>query len=73
MMDDLDAETEGMDDFFEGEDLTSREGVDHVICSVLVPLAIEAALGHIPGTTAEQFLTDMEGAVPVFDDESTAA
>lgn len=69
LMDDLEAETEGMEDFFEGEDLTSRDGVDHVICSVLVPLAIEVVLGEVEGATTEQFLIDIEGAVPTPDDQ----
>ena len=70
VMDDLEAETEGMEGIFEGEDLASREGVDHVICSVLVPLAIEVALGEVPGVTTEEFLSDMETAEPSLDGEA---
>ena len=64
IMADIDLEVEGLEDLFEGEDLQSRDGVDHVICSVLIPLAMEAALGEIPERTAEGFLTDMEASVP---------
>ena len=64
IMDDIDLEVDGIEDLFEGEDLESRDGVDHVICSVLIPLAMEAALGEIPNRTAEEFLADMEASFP---------
>ena len=69
VMDDIEMETEGMEDFFTDEELTSREGIDHVICSVLVPLAMDMVLGEVPGRTPEEFLSELENAVPGFDVE----
>ena len=69
LMDTLEEEVEGMEEFFKDEDLSSREGIDHVICSVLVPFAMDVALGNMPGTSAEEFLSDMELAIPKTDDE----
>jgi hypothetical protein len=67
-LDTLEEEVEGMEEFFKDEDLTSREGINHVICSVLVPLAMDIALGNMPKTTADEFLEDMEQAIPRADD-----
>ena len=69
VLDDIEMEIEGMEEFFEDEDLTSREGIDHVICSVLIPLAMEVALGDVPGRKPEQFLSEMENATPTFNNE----
>lgn len=73
VMDDIEMETEGMNEFFKDEDLTSREGIDHVICSVLMPLAMEVALGDVQDRTLEGFLSEMETTVPTFDDEVTGS
>ena len=70
VMDNIDEETEGMEDFFKDEDIASREGVDHVICSVLIPLAIDVALGNASETTTEEFLSDIEHADPRLDGEA---
>ena len=69
VLDDIEMEIEGMEEFFEDEDLTSREGIDHLICSVLIPLAMEVGLGDVPGRKPEQFLSEMENAIPTFDNE----
>ena len=66
IMDDTDLEIDGVEELFEGEDLESREGVDHVICSILIPLAMGAALGEIPCRPAEEFLSEMEGSSAKF-------
>jgi len=60
ILDDIELEIDGVEDLFEGEDLTSREGVGHVVASVMVPLAMEAALGEVSDRTAEHFLQEME-------------
>ena len=67
-MDDLELEIDGVEEFFEGEDLASRDGVDHVICSVLIPLAIDVALGEVPDRSPEEFLSEMENAIATFEE-----
>lgn len=66
-LEDIDFEIDGMDDFFEGVDLSSREGMEAVLCSVLIPLAMEAALGEIPGRSANEFLDEMDAMRPLID------
>jgi len=67
IMDDIDLEIDGVEELFEDEDLESREGVDHVICSIMIPLAMEAALGDYPGRSAEDFMSEMESSSPRID------